>query len=233
MTDGVTDIEVKKVSYKFDIAFISVFLVVCVGQPFFVSYMEYRGGMANECGWGFLLWIMYWPLKLLLLSFWSILGLVRIFIRKRTIKNKLKAALIILPFFFLLIPPVYDVAPLAPVFLKGYEKWVTKNMNTDAIKQWLAKEGDHYKGQQYIDEFPKEFPVFLTKFKPHYIYFDTSKFDGTIYIEFEWGGGMAHWGVRIGPPNMKIPQEEESMIRKSTVEFRRIIAPGVYIFERG
>ena len=81
---------------------------------------------------------MYWPLKLLLLSFWSILGLVRIFIRKRTIKNKLKAALIILPFFFLLIPPVYDVAPLAPVFLKGYEKWVIKNVNINAIQQWLA-----------------------------------------------------------------------------------------------
>lgn len=176
---------------------------------------------------------IYWPLKLSLLAFWLILSLSMIFQYQRVIKYKtVKAALIILSFLFLLIPPVYNVSPLARVFLKGYEKWVIKNVNINAIQQWLATEGVHYKDQRYRYDFPKEFPAFLTEFKPKFIWFDTSNLDGVLYIEFGWGGGMGSWGVRIGPPNMKIPQEV-SQVSESRIEYIRPIAPGVYIFDGG
>jgi hypothetical protein len=120
-------------------------------------------------------------------------------------------------------------------FLRGYEKWVQKEVDITAIQEWLVGLDTGYSEKYYFDaeEFPEELPVFITKLEPQHM--DFSKFDkDTRCVEFEWGSALGHWGIRIGLAAMETPKGEECIkIEESEWEYRRPIQPGVYIFDRG
>jgi hypothetical protein len=144
---------------------------------------------------------------------------------------------------FLLHFPLWRVGPCgAQIFLKGFEKWVTKQVDTESIQTWISSADEKYwqsqvcyYGPDYLAEerFPKELADFLKDFEVKYIYFERSNLDNSKTIHFEWGGGMFHWSLVIGDPNMMMPEKEIEWFSDYDVEYRRILKPGVYIFSRG
>ena len=123
--------------------------------------------------------------------------------------------------------------PLAATFLRGFEQWVLREVDTDAIQQWLAGEGRNYAGRQYNGDFPEELPDFLVRFKPKLVRFSNPASEGGLHIEFGCGGGLSYWGLIVGLPDMPTPKEGDIDLSESETEFRRPIKPGVYIFDRG
>jgi len=148
---------------------------------------------------------------------------------------------ILLQIVFLIAPPVVLVGgfmigtPLAVHFLRGFEQWVLREVDADAIQQWLATEGHSYANRQYNirEGFPKELPDFLVRFKPKFISFRNSMSEGGPCVEFGWGGGLASWGLIIGSPDMPMPKEGAINLTESETEFRRPVKPGVYVVDRG
>jgi hypothetical protein len=119
--------------------------------------------------------------------------------------------------------------------LRGYEKWVEKKIDIEAIRQWLIALPPEYSGQYYFDakDFPKELPLAITNLDPYHMNLSEFK-NGQRQVEFEWGRALGHWGIRIGLEGMETPKEEECIkFSESEWEYRRPIQPGVYIFDRG
>ena len=234
MRDEHADTGAKKISYRFDLIFILVFLVFSIGGAFYIYYLEYADGLKNRFGLSILPCFCYTAIGLLVLLFCSIRFLIRVCLPPLALSHILiKIAFGAVP-FVIFFGGWKMTIPAAPVFLKGFEKWALKEVDMNAIQQWLATEGQRYKGQYYYSEdFPSEFPACLTKFKPQVILFENSELDGSLYIEFRCGGGIDYWGLRIGPPSMKTPEEGVLKISKSYYEYRRPIAPGVCIFDGG
>jgi hypothetical protein len=137
------------------------------------------------------------------------------------------------------ICPIFE--PGAMTFLRGFERWTERNVDTIAIQRWMADANDnywdsrHWYGKSYPakEVIPEEFPDFLKDFNPQYLWLERSELDGTKIIRFEWGGALGHWGIVIGDPSMKMPELTEESYSKSVVEFRRILKPGVYVYGRG
>ncbi len=135
----------------------------------------------------------------------------------------------------------WKIAPAgAQVFLKGFEKWVIKQVDVDSIQLWLQSadeahwESGYWYGMPPAEKpIPGELPNFLEDFNPQYLWFEHSKIDGKKIIRFEWGGPPSHWGIVIGDPNMKMPEPGVEKISESYWEYRRIIGPGVYIYDGG
>ncbi len=233
MDDQIANVKVRKLQYKFDVIFVLVFLAISILGQLYIRHTEYEGGLANQGGCGLLPMLYFLAAELILLVFYSICFIVRVFLSTRTVKNILiKITYVVMP-FAIFFGSFMITIPLTPVFLKGFEKWVLKEVDINAIQQWLATEGQQYKCEYFTEDFPKEFPAFLTKNKPYIIIFENSELDNTRYIDFRWGGGMDSWGLRIGSPSMKMPEQGMLKIREGYYEFRRPIAPGVYVFEGG
>jgi hypothetical protein len=233
MTDQCIDTKTRKVSYKFDIVFVLVFIAISILGGIYIRHIEYEGGLVNQLGRSLFPGLCYIVVELHLLVFCSIWSLIRVCLPPRTVKHILiKIACVFIP-FTIFFGSLMITRPVTPVFLKGLEKWVLKEVDIKAIQQWLATDGQRYKGQRYrYDEFPKDLPACLTEFKPKFIWFDSSKLDGTLYIEFGWGGGLASWGVRVGPPSMKMPEEGMLKISESSYDVGiRHVGPGVYVFQ--
>ena len=145
------------------------------------------------------------------------------------------AILSILIFIGSWILPFICLPPGAVFFLKGYEKWVSKNVDIKAIQTWLLSgEADKYIGQIYAGNFPDDLPDFMTDFDPKSIFFHGEESERGKSVKFEWGGGLGHWGIVVGSPTTKTKQK--GMIGEPGspyVEHRRPIIPGVYIFYGG
>jgi hypothetical protein len=131
--------------------------------------------------------------------------------------------------------------PGAMTFLRGFEKWANRNVDTDAVQDWIVKAPESYWGDpcepdwkfyQAEEELPKGLPQCFTKFKRQYVIFQRSELDGSRIVRFEWGGGMFHWSLVVGNPDMKMPKLMEERYSDYDVEFRRILKPGVYVYTR-
>ena len=165
--------------------------------------------------------------------------------RKRTWSHKARVACavpsvlvigILVGFLFTIFEP--EVV----TFLRGFERWADRNVNTGAIQEWLVAAPESYwgdpcepDGRFYTsrDELPKGLPQCFTEFEQQYIAFERSELDGSRTIRFTWGGGMFHWSLVVGDPNMKMPELTEEWYDDYDVEFRRILGPGVYVCSRG
>lgn len=126
--------------------------------------------------------------------------------------------------------------PGATVFLRGFDKWVRKNVETAAIQEWLATIDDRYFSKDYYADTgsPNEFPKFIIDLNPKFISFGYSELDNTKIAKLSWGSGLlGEWGVIIGNSNMEMPKPGVEKISDSYWEYRRIIRPGVYIYDGG
>ena len=225
--------KLKKIPYKLEILILTTIPVISIIEWTHIDILSYRGGLRNFPSWGFILLIIYEPLKIavVLLTFFRFLYVKYV---KKLKKYFTTAILSILIFIGSWILPFICLPPGAVFFLKGYEKWVSKNVDIKAIQTWLLSgEADKYIGQIYAGNFPDDLPDFMTNFNPKSMEFHGEESEKGKCIEFESGGGLAHWGIVVGSPTMKTKQEGVIKHSESDYEYRRSIQPGVYIFDRG
>ncbi|MBW8017624.1 MAG: hypothetical protein FVQ82_15710 [Planctomycetes bacterium] len=199
------------------------------------TYFMYLGGLENRFNFVPLLWISFFPFILGLYAISLFFLLVYYMTNKSKSLSWKKISFSALPLLILLliIPSMLIGKSGVHYFLRGYEKWVEKEFDVPAIRQWLTSLPVEYSEKTYhnIEDYPENLPKSITKLKPQYIYL--GDFNEGRYVEFQWGGGFSHWGIRIGMEDMETPNIIGFVkITEDAQELRRPIEPGVYVFIR-
>jgi len=218
----------------------TILLLVLAAAPFaghfWLLHVEYVGGLNNSAGDSVWAAFSFYAILAHVCIILAICAIVQLFLSPRTYRH------VLLRFGFLIaIPAIFAGSFIVAVprgsnaFERGYEQWILKEVDIDAVQRWLATEGPKYAGKGYYTHgnFPEDWPAFLTEFKPPYISFPDSASRGGPYVEFEWGGPLLHWGFIIGLPTMPMPEKGAINLTPTLFEYRCPIKPGVYIFERG
>lgn len=226
----------KKIPYKLDILILTIMIIISIIECVHISILDYRAGLSNTHSISFIYVFYYEPLKIVAV----LIAIVRIFLNLKHSKELRKcittALLSILIFFGSFILPFTCLPPGAVIYLKGFEKWVSKNVDINSIQTWiLSEEADKYLGQRYENgNYPTELPDFITNFDPLFINFHGQESEKGRCIEFIWGSGISGLkGIVVGSPEMKTMQKGVIKHSDSYYEFRRSIKPGVYIFNAG
>ncbi|MEN6308990.1 MAG: hypothetical protein ABFD91_14675 [Anaerohalosphaeraceae bacterium] len=227
--------------YKAEIILIVLMSLIFVVPKMIFYNLYYKSGLYNDRS--DILWagmcISCQTIPFIILIIVSLVHFVRLIIKSCKAKKALwlKLALSLIPFLIPLVVFVhlrYFAQPRAELFLQGYEKWVQKEVDIPAIENWLKSLDSTTSSRMYSSneaDFSKDLPEFITRFNPPYVRFSDFEKEGRA-IEFEWGGAFGHWGLRIGPADMEMPEEGIIEINQSKYETRHIIQPGVYIFTR-
>jgi hypothetical protein len=231
-----------KNKYIFTIIFsIIIFLI----GTLFTNYnlLSFIGGHFNY-SLAFAILFM-WPFGVGLLLIPLVLVLLIISYRKRKQNQKVAVILFLISLFF---SGVFmggfshiSVEPSAVSYLRGLRKWVQSNIEIDSIQEWISCNADSWlenddesEGFRYLDpDKPDTLPECFKGFAHQYIYLKYSDTDESRVVGFEWGGPFGHWGVIIGEPNMVMPKNMEEWYDPYDVEYRRIVEPGVYVYNRG
>lgn len=223
---------IKRIPYKFDILILTLIPVISIIEKFHIGILSYRHGLNNLFSISpmFLIFV-YEPLKVAVVLL-AILRFVYVKHFKKLNKYFNTAILSILIYVGSLILPFICLGPGAVSFLKGYEKWVSKNVDAKAIQTWLLSgEADKYIGNTYKDD---DFPDFITDFKPILIHFREEGYERRKCIEFETGLGLDIWGIVVTSPTTTIKQKGTVKDAVTSYEeYRRPIIPGVYVFDGG
>ncbi|MCF7955447.1 MAG: hypothetical protein K9M75_06565 [Phycisphaerae bacterium] len=221
----------------FNLILIVCSLYVAIYHNLHITKLDYKGGLVNDATFSlfsFLDYLLSYAISSIIFII-IVVHLVRVLIKVRKTKKSdwIKISLCIFAFL-----PLSTILPIFPqkagviLFFNGYEKWVAKEVDISAIREWLVHLPDEYSGQGYnnIEQYPGKLPEAITSFKPQFMQF--SNFNNGRYVEFEWGGGLVSWGIRIGMEDMETPKEGFIMLNEVEFEYRRPIQPGVYIFDR-
>jgi hypothetical protein len=205
--------------FKVEVAFLGLLAAAAIGGAFYIRHVEYVGGTKNVGTEGiFAFMTIYGVLGLASLGFimWQFIQLFR---RPRVGRGA-----------FLIAPPIILVAgfmvmrPLTTPFLDGFEQWVLRDVDTDAIQQWVATEGHKYTFQKYMGVVgpAEKLPDVIVRLKPTMIWFPDPASEGGLCVILGWGGALRGWHVVVGLSDMPMPKETGC---------RRSIKPGVYIAE--
>jgi hypothetical protein len=219
--------------YVPDIVLTAVVVALAAGGSYFPDWAEYTGGLRGVgVGCGFLLVLGMRPLIVLV----SLVVAVRWFLAKRhTPSHKLLRLTFPAICLAAILIPIRVSEPAAAAYLRGFERRMLEEVDIDAVQQWLIANGLEYAGREYFSDFPAELPGCLTEFHPWVIRFGDVASEHGITVEFRWLAPHGeNFGLIVGPPTMKTP--EEGMIRlpdSGFNEFRCPIKLGVYVFARG
>ena len=229
----------KKIHYKFDIIILTTILAVSIIERVHIDMIFYNAGLVNGIGFKALSYGLLYELSKIVIVLFAV---TRIFFHLKPGKRNKKCAVTALVSFLIYIGSwifmfTFD-QPGAVHHLRGFEKWVAKNVDVDAVQTWImSPDADQYlrnKSSTYINyALPKDLPDFVSNFGPEYIAFRADESDKGRHVEIGWSTLGGSWGIIVGSPTMKTKQE--GMIRHSKYhnEFRRPIKSGVYIFNEG
>ena len=225
----------RKIHYKFDIIILTAILAVSIIERVHIGMIFYNAGIVNGFGSKAVPYsLLYELLKIVIVLF----VVTRIFFHLKPDKRNKKYAITALVSVLIYIGSwifmfTFD-QPGAVYYLRGFEKWVAKNVDVDAIQTWiLSSEADKYFGHRYYrDNFPSELPDFIKNINPEWIY--AYKSEKGRCIKLLWPHGFVEYrGIVVGSPTMETKQEE--LIKRSNYDFeyRHSIKPGVYaVIER-
>ncbi|MHC4464395.1 MAG: hypothetical protein ACYS30_23645 [Planctomycetota bacterium] len=218
-----------------------VLTVLAIGGSVLTHRIEYVAGTRNDThysvvyGFGLSLMLFFIIAQLAVVaSLLAIINLVLVLRHRNVGQILLKLALIPLGPVICYCAFEYT-APLAPVFLEGFEQWVLQEVDIEDIQQWLTSEGVKHTGQQYNAEeaLSKGLPEYLVEINPKIISFSDSSSKNGPRVELIWFMFMDEYGLIVGPATMEMPEEGHIELRKDYYEFRRPVKPGAYVFSRG
>jgi hypothetical protein len=222
--------------YKHHLAVMGVFVAVALGGACLAYAATYVGGLFNNLLVGFAVAVVFMSLLALLTLFFVVHGFFLLFKRPRSLRHAARRLPLVMMPLLAFVAAFLICTPLSPIFLRGLKVWTLRNVDIEAVQQWLATDGpaiaERDADQWYRHDFPDDYPKCLVEFKPQYIWFNRTP-DGQLTVEFEWGGGLGHWGVIVGPRTMPTPKAGCVETGGSEVEFRRPVRPGVYVISRG
>lgn len=221
----------RKINYKFDIIIIMIILAVSIIGIVHLDMIFYDAGLENGYTFEVISYGLLYELSKIVIVLFAI---ARIFFHLKPGKRNKRYAITALVSFLIFIGSwVFFFTihqPGAVHYLRGYGKWVTKNVDINAIQTWiLSQEVDIYLGRAYDRaSIPSDLPDFIRNVNPEWIYIhehETGK-----CIKLTWIHGISEYkGIVVGSPAMKTKQEE--LIKHSNYDFqyRRSIKPGVYV----
>jgi hypothetical protein len=226
-----------KINYKLDIIIIAAILAVSIVGIVHLDMIFYKAGLVNKqifmLFFSTLFFVSFYELSKVAIVLFAV---IRIFFHLRPgernktyVVTALMSLLIFIGswvFFFTLHQPG------AVHYLRGYEKWVAKNIDIDSIQTWiLSQEADKYLGHTYDRaRIPSELPDFIRNVYPEWI--DIQKNETGRCIKLTWPHGISEYkGIVIGSPAMKTKQEELVKHSNSNFEYRRSIKPGAYVID--
>lgn len=111
-------------------------------------------------------------------------------------------------------------------FLRGFEQRIRQRLDVAAVRAWMdTLENNSYDGVMYalmVDKnLPFEVPKEIESFSKQVHYLKLWKEDDHRYCEIVLGGGFMHWGIVIGPEEMKVDADS----------WRRLkVEDGVYVW---
>lgn len=228
----------RKINYKFDVIILTAILAVSIIETVHTDLIFYNTGLVNGITFKAVPYgLLYELLKIVIVLF----AVTRIFFHLKTGKRNKKYAVTALVSVLIYIGSwvftfTFD-QPGAVHYLRGFKKWVTKNVDIEAIQTWiLSEEATKYlknKPSAYFkDDFPIDLPDFITIFGPEYIAFYEDDSENGRCIKFTWLHGISEYkGIVIGSPAMKT--KHEGLIKQSNYDFeyRNSIKPGIYVVE--
>ena len=227
----------KKISYKFDIFVIVIVLLTTVIECLHINKTFVNAGLTNSQPYKFLyLVVLYELLKIAILVCYLVIGFLLYLKRdKKLLRIAQIVSLSILLFIGSLILIFIFNRPGAVHFLKGFQQWVSRNVEIDAIQTWIqSDEAEQFLGHRYDkDDFPADLPDFISNINSDCLIFHDNDFELSKCVEFEWFTLGGSWGLVIGLPTMKVETEGKFPQGVSEIEFRRLIKPGVYIYSEG
>lgn len=207
-----------------------------VALALYSCYAEYRRGLANTHSSPFmgdeLIWMF--PAALFVVAFFLygtirlVHGIIRLY---RGLPTSTSITLNLLVAFLPLVSYVAALIlclPIEPFFMKGFERWATKNIDVVAIQQWLATDGAAYAGRSYEQDSFSDLPPCLTQPHPWKISLNDAETDGYLRVELFWGGKIAMRSVVVGPPTMSPDSIPDVEHRDGSLEHRFAIGPGAY-----
>ena len=222
------------------IILIIILITLAAGGSILIHRFEYVAGTRNDVHfsmvYGFGLSLIFFFVMLPIAACASILAVINLVHQHSNLGQILsKLVLLILVPVTVICTFLYTI-PLSPIFLKGFEQWILKEADIDAIQTWLASEGAKHAGKQYNarDGLSEKLPTCLVNLNPKIISFKHSASQNGPSVEITWYFFMDDYGLIIGPPEMETPKKGRiKLMDRSAYEFRRPVKPGAYIFIRG
>jgi len=219
---------------------IIVLTVLAIGGSILIHRFEYVAGTRNDVQYsmvyGFGLSLIFFFVMIPIAACASILAVINLVHRHSNLGQILsKLVLLILVPVIVICTFLYTI-PLSPIFLKGFEQWILKEADIDAIQTWLASEGAKHAGKQYNTQngLIEKLPTCLVNLNPKIISFKNYASRNGPCVEIMWYFFMDDYGLIIGPPEMETPKKGRiKLMDRSAYEFRRPVKPGAYVFIRG
>ena len=221
----------RKINYKIDIIVLTAILVVSIIERVHIDMIFYNAGFVNGHAFKAISYGLLYELSKIVIILFAV---TRIFFHLRPGKRNKKYAVTALVSVLIFIGSwifmfTFD-QPGAVHYLRGFEKWVTNNVDIDAGQTWiLSQEAEKYLGHRYErDNFPSDLPDFIKIVDPFWIYVYESE-KGRC-IELSWPHAISEYkGIVVGTLAMKTKQEELIKHSNYDFEYRHSIKPGVYV----
>lgn len=219
---------------------IIVLTILAIGGTILIHRFEYVAGTKNDVHmsmvYGFGLSLIFFFVMIPIATCSLILAVFNLVHRHSNLSQILsKLVLLILVPVIVICTFLYTI-PLSPIFLKGFEQWILKEADIDAIQIWLASEGAKHAGKQYNarDGLSEKLPECLVNLKPKIISFKNYASRNGPSVEITWFFFMDDYGLIIGSPEMETPKKGRiKLTDRSAYEFRRPVKKGAYVFIRG
>ena len=169
----------------------------------------YKAGLVNEqvfmAFFGILFFVSLYEISKIAIVIFAVM---RIFFHlKPDERNKRYAITALVSFLIFIGSWVFFFTlhqPGAVHYLRGYGKWVTKNIDIDSIQTWiLSQEADKYSDHTYDRaSIPSDLPDFIRNVNPEWIYI--RKNETGRCIKLTWRHGISEYkGIVVGSPEMK------------------------------
>ena len=227
----------KKIHFKFDIIILTTILAVSIIEIVHIDMIFYKAGLVNRqvfmAFFSILSFVSFYELSKIAIVLFAV---IRIFFHLRPgERNKRYAVTALASFLIFIVSWVFFFTlhqPGAVHYLRGYEKWVSKNVDIDSIQTWiLSQEADKYLGHTYDRTgIPSDLPDFIRNVNPEWIYIHKNETGRC--IELSWPHAISEYkGIVVGTLAMKTKQEELIKHSNYDFEYRHSIKPGVYVVE--
>lgn len=223
------------VSYVPAVVLTTIIVILSARGSFLIRQAEYLGGAHGyNAGGGLWVALMLKPFLALMTLAVILFVMKGLFRGPRTLRHILLQLVFPAVCLLALTRPVKIPHPLAEIFLMGFEQRMLKQVDIEAIQQWLLTEGAKHSGRTYRYDLPVDLPASVAGVHPPTVVFSEAVSDRDMTVEFLWiePHGDEH-GLVVGPRSMQTPPAGMMRTPDGRHEFQRPIKPGAYVISRG
>ena len=128
----------KKIPYKLDIFIVTTILIISIIERVHIDLTFYRAGLTNSHTYAFIPLIFLYELLKIAVVLFAVIRISFYLMPEKKHKKYIITALLSIAIFigyWILLITFFE--PGAVYFLKGFEKWISKNVDIVAIQTWF------------------------------------------------------------------------------------------------